>query len=311
MSKPSIDLRGLNPAPVTPFTRDGAVDHAAIQRLGSWLGSFDGVKGLVGARPRRRRHLPERRRAGRGDRELRQVGRRQHPDHRRHHARRHQGRRRGSQARRQGRRRGRPGLSVARLAALRLPEGRAAGPLPRDLRRERPAADPVPVPGRDQGDLQPRDAARHRRPARRVRDEERRAQHAPLGHRDPGHPPRAPGPADPDLPRRVPAAHDVRRRRRAGRLRRHRARAAGRADRRRQGQGLRQGARAPRPAAAGDRQRLPPRLAHGRHGRAEMGLVARGILDHATVRSPLLPLAEGAEIEIADAMRSAGLGKVN
>jgi 4-hydroxy-tetrahydrodipicolinate synthase len=42
-----IDLRGLVPAPVTPFTRDGAVDHQAIQRLGSWLGSIDGVKGLV------------------------------------------------------------------------------------------------------------------------------------------------------------------------------------------------------------------------------------------------------------------------
>ncbi len=43
----ALDLRGLVPAPVTPFTRDGDVDHAAIQRLGSWLGSFDGVKGLV------------------------------------------------------------------------------------------------------------------------------------------------------------------------------------------------------------------------------------------------------------------------
>ena len=42
-----IDLRGLVPAPVTPFTRDGAVDHQAIHRLGSWLGSFAGVKGLV------------------------------------------------------------------------------------------------------------------------------------------------------------------------------------------------------------------------------------------------------------------------
>ncbi|MCW2285819.1 dihydrodipicolinate synthase/N-acetylneuraminate lyase, partial [Rhodoblastus acidophilus] len=38
-------------------------------------------------------------------------------------------------------------------------------------------------------------------------------------------------------------------------------------------------------------------------------LVARGILDHATVRTPLLPLAEGADKEIADAMRAAGLGK--
>jgi len=40
-------------------------------------------------------------------------------------------------------------------------------------------------------------------------------------------------------------------------------------------------------------------------------LVARGILDHATVRSPLLPLADGADREIAAAMRSAGLGPVN
>jgi 4-hydroxy-tetrahydrodipicolinate synthase len=37
------------------------------------------------------------------------------------------------------------------------------------------------------------------------------------------------------------------------------------------------------------------------------GLVARGILEHATVRSPLLPLEPGAEIEIANALRSAGL----
>ncbi len=43
----ALDLRGLVPAPVTPFDRDGAVDHAAIQRLGSWLGGIDGVKGLV------------------------------------------------------------------------------------------------------------------------------------------------------------------------------------------------------------------------------------------------------------------------
>jgi len=43
----SLDLRGLNPAPITPFTRDGAVDYDAIQRLGSWLGSIDGVKSLT------------------------------------------------------------------------------------------------------------------------------------------------------------------------------------------------------------------------------------------------------------------------
>jgi 4-hydroxy-tetrahydrodipicolinate synthase len=42
-----FDVSGLVPAPVTPFTEDGSVDYAAIQRLGSWLGSIDGVKGLV------------------------------------------------------------------------------------------------------------------------------------------------------------------------------------------------------------------------------------------------------------------------
>ena len=44
----ALDLRGLIPAPVTPFTEDGSeVDHAAIKRLGSWLGSIKGVTGLV------------------------------------------------------------------------------------------------------------------------------------------------------------------------------------------------------------------------------------------------------------------------
>ncbi|MBD0788949.1 dihydrodipicolinate synthase family protein, partial [Vibrio sp. Y2-5] len=45
--KHEINLKGLVPAPVTPFTRDGDVDFAAIKRLGSWLASVDGVKGLV------------------------------------------------------------------------------------------------------------------------------------------------------------------------------------------------------------------------------------------------------------------------
>jgi 4-hydroxy-tetrahydrodipicolinate synthase len=40
------------------------------------------------------------------------------------------------------------------------------------------------------------------------------------------------------------------------------------------------------------------------------GLVNRGILDHATVRTPLLPLPDGAPAEIAAAFASAGLGKV-
>ncbi|MGO2861539.1 MAG: dihydrodipicolinate synthase family protein [Brevibacterium sp.] len=43
----TLDLRGLSPAPVTPFTVDGDVDFEAINRLGSWLSSVDGVKSLV------------------------------------------------------------------------------------------------------------------------------------------------------------------------------------------------------------------------------------------------------------------------
>jgi 4-hydroxy-tetrahydrodipicolinate synthase len=42
----------------------------------------------------------------------------------------------------------------------------------------------------------------------------------------------------------------------------------------------------------------------------KIGLVARGILEHATVRSPLLPLDAASEAEIMAAMRTAGLGKV-
>ncbi|MEQ4510809.1 dihydrodipicolinate synthase family protein [Dickeya zeae] len=47
MKNINIDLRGLNPAPITPFTRDGAVDYAACKKLGSWLASIDGVKSLT------------------------------------------------------------------------------------------------------------------------------------------------------------------------------------------------------------------------------------------------------------------------
>ena len=42
-----LDLRGLVPAPVTAFTSDGEVDHAANADLARWLVSVDGVKGLV------------------------------------------------------------------------------------------------------------------------------------------------------------------------------------------------------------------------------------------------------------------------
>lgn len=42
-----MDMRGLNPAPVTAFTRDGEVDHEANKRVAQWLASVDGVKSLV------------------------------------------------------------------------------------------------------------------------------------------------------------------------------------------------------------------------------------------------------------------------
>ncbi|MBB3172619.1 4-hydroxy-tetrahydrodipicolinate synthase [Endobacter medicaginis] len=42
-----MDLRGLNPAPVTAFTRDGKVDWAANARLAKWLIEKEGVKSLV------------------------------------------------------------------------------------------------------------------------------------------------------------------------------------------------------------------------------------------------------------------------
>jgi 4-hydroxy-tetrahydrodipicolinate synthase len=43
----ALDMRGLNPAPITPFNRDGTVDYPAIKRLGAWLGSVEGVKSLT------------------------------------------------------------------------------------------------------------------------------------------------------------------------------------------------------------------------------------------------------------------------
>jgi 4-hydroxy-tetrahydrodipicolinate synthase len=43
----TMDLRGLSPAPVTAFTRDGDVDHEANANIARWLSSVDGVKSLV------------------------------------------------------------------------------------------------------------------------------------------------------------------------------------------------------------------------------------------------------------------------
>ncbi len=45
--RPVMDLRGLNPAPITAFTRDGQVDYQANAKLAKWLVSIEGVKSLV------------------------------------------------------------------------------------------------------------------------------------------------------------------------------------------------------------------------------------------------------------------------
>ncbi len=42
-----LNLRGLNPAPVTAFTREGDVDHDANTRVANWLASVPGVTSLV------------------------------------------------------------------------------------------------------------------------------------------------------------------------------------------------------------------------------------------------------------------------
>ncbi len=50
MSTPTMstmDLRGISPAPVTAFTRDGEVDHKANAAIARWLAAIPGVKSLV------------------------------------------------------------------------------------------------------------------------------------------------------------------------------------------------------------------------------------------------------------------------
>lgn len=42
-----MDMRGLNPAPVTAFKKDGSLDMEANIRIAKWLASFDDVKSLV------------------------------------------------------------------------------------------------------------------------------------------------------------------------------------------------------------------------------------------------------------------------
>ncbi len=47
MALDALDLRGLTPAPVTPFTRDLEVDYDAVASLTRWYASLPGITGLV------------------------------------------------------------------------------------------------------------------------------------------------------------------------------------------------------------------------------------------------------------------------
>lgn len=42
-----LDFAGVNPAPVTPFAPDGAVDHDAFAKLAQWLQGKENIKSLV------------------------------------------------------------------------------------------------------------------------------------------------------------------------------------------------------------------------------------------------------------------------
>ena len=154
------------PAPVTPFTRDGAVDHAAIKRLGAWLGSFKDVKGLTVLGHAGEGTFMTPGRAGRRHRKLRAVDEWSGSGDRRHHARRHQGRGGGSQARGEGRA-PQAGLVYPSHGWLRFgyQKGAAQDRYRAIYEESGLAADPVPVSRRDQGDLQSRNAARDRRAA--------------------------------------------------------------------------------------------------------------------------------------------------
>lgn len=44
---PTMNLRGVSPAPITAFTRDGEVDHKANTDIARWLASVPGVTSLV------------------------------------------------------------------------------------------------------------------------------------------------------------------------------------------------------------------------------------------------------------------------
>ena len=304
----ALDLRGLVPAPVTPFTRDGDVDHAAIQRLGSWLGSFDGREGPGRPRSRRRRHLPHRRRADRGHRKLRQVDRRQDSGHRRHHAGRHQGRRAGGQARREGRGR-QPGCVYPSHGWLRFGYQKGA---PQDRYRAIYEESGLPLilfqyPDATKAtynlETQLEIAAQPGVFAMKngVRNMRRWDTEIPVVRRE-----------RPNL--QILTCHDE-----------YLLHTMFDVD----GALVGYGGLTPEPLieliAAGKAKDYPKARAihdkllavtrnvyhRGSHMEGTValkhGLVARGILEHATVRPPLLPLDPGADVEIANALRAAGL----
>ena len=186
----AIDWKGLNPAPVTLFKDNGDVDFEANARLAKWLASIDGVKSLVilghageGTFLTHDEQLELIRVykdatslpvvagiTGEGTRVAEQEAKEKYDA--------------GASA----------ALVYPNHGWLRFgsPEGRAEVPL-RGGRPVRPRVHPVPVPGRDQGQLRPRHPARDLRDRGRHRHQERRARHEALVQRDPGDQERLPG----------------------------------------------------------------------------------------------------------------------
>ena len=234
----TMDLRGVNPAPVTAFTTNGDLDYEANANLARWLASVDGVKSLV--------ILGH---AGEGtfltsEEQLDLI--RLYVET--------VGDKLPIIAGITG-----EGTKVAALEAKRAKDAGATGALvypnhgwlrfgfqpgaPQDRYKAIHEASGLQCilfqyPATTKANYDLKTQLEIAALAGRRRHEERRARHEAVVHRDPDPAPGVPGAADHHLPRRVAAAHDVRRRRPARGLWWAGARAAGRVPRGRQDQGL-------------------------------------------------------------------------
>lgn len=192
-----FDVRGITPAPVTPFTKTGEVDYEAIHRLSSWLSSIEGVKGLVvlghagegtfltseeqcnviRAFKKSSNGVPiiagitgegnyvaglEAKRA----KEAGAAAGLLYPSHGQSCM--HKERLKSAE------------FHSCRMAAIRLPEGRTSTALQGCVRALRPTLDSLPVPRQHESVLRPANSAGYFRSARCFCHEERCSQHAPV-----------------------------------------------------------------------------------------------------------------------------------